>query len=158
MSLYLEVFILVAVALGGSGIVFGAAARYIGALSGPSISVASASIRQGPYSAVESITVAAASGGPVGTLVLSTSAAPETASYCYSVTDPYTGAALTSTCPSMATDPAVVSIPALAQGWSGVLIQLIVTGGEFTLGSAHQVTVTASDGAQATVDVQVVPA
>ncbi|MDG6986054.1 MAG: hypothetical protein JRM73_04830 [Nitrososphaerota archaeon] len=158
MSVYLEVFILIGVAIGGSAVVYGAASRYVGALSGPSVTVAAASIRQGSYSAVESVTVDGSADGQAGTLVISTSGAPTAASYCYSVMDPYTGAVSTSTCPSMSSDPATVSIPVPAQGWTGVLVQLIVTGGGFALGSGHLVTVTASEGAQATAEVQVVPA
>ena len=156
--MYLEAFLLIGVALGGSGLVFGAAATLLGSASGPSASIVSASIRQGPYSAVESVAVEDVGTQPLGALTVVTSGAPASALYCYSVEDPGSGALLASTCPSLSADPGTVNLPAgVGQGGS-VLVELVVTGWSFVVGSTHLVSVAASSGAQAAVEVQVAAA
>ncbi|MDG7010990.1 MAG: hypothetical protein JRN57_02600 [Nitrososphaerota archaeon] len=153
---YLEVFILIGVAVGGSGLVFGAAARYVGSGAGPSVSIVSATIRQGPYSAVESVTVSDTGTEPLGSLVITTSPAPPSAPYCYSVETPESGALISEACISQG-DPGSVLVLAGARSGGSVLLELVITGAAFAVGSDHQVSVTAAGGAQASTDVQVVP-
>jgi hypothetical protein len=152
------VFILVGIAVGGSGVVFGAATALLGGAPGPSVSIVSASIRQGPYSAVESVTVADAGTAPLGPFVISTSQAPGAGVYCYSVEDPSSRALLSSTCPATSADPGEVAVPASVPAGGSLLVELVITGGSFALGSDHQVSVTTSSGAGAAADVQVDPA
>lgn len=151
-------FILVGVAIGGSGLVLGAASSFLGAGSGPSVSIVAASIRVGGSTAVESVAVEGSGGAPLGSFVLATSQAPAAATYCYSVEDLRSGALLSTTCPAPSADPGRVSVPAVAGGGGSVLVELVISGGVFAAGSSHQVSVTAADGAQANVDVQAVPA
>ena len=158
MSGYIEVFILVAIALGGSGMVLGAAGALVGSASAPSVGVASAAIRQGPYTAVESVTVSDLGTGPLGAFTITTSQAPAAASYCYSVEDPAGGAVLSTTCPGYAVDPGTVVVTVAVKPGGSEVVELVITGGAFLLGSAHQISVTTSSGAQAAADVQVVPA
>ncbi|MDE1858457.1 MAG: hypothetical protein KGI26_05285 [Thaumarchaeota archaeon] len=157
-SIYLEVFLLIGIALGGAGLVFGAAATLVGSASGPSASIVSASIRQGPYSAVESVTVEDVGTQPLGALTVVTSGAPASGMYCYSVEDPGSGAVLASTCPSLMADPGTVTLSAGVGEGGSVLVELVVTGGSFAVGSTHLVSVTAASGAQADAEVQVAPA
>ena len=153
--MYLEVFLLIGVALGGAGLVFGGGAALLGSASGPSASIVSVSIRQGSYSAVESVTVEDVGTQPLGALTVVTSGAPPSALYCYSVEVPGSGALLASTCPSLSSDPGTVNLPAAAGEGGSVLVELVVTGGSFAVGSTHLVSVTASSGAQAAAEVQV---
>lgn len=122
------------------------------------MSIVSAVIRQGPYSAVETVTVAEAGTGTLGAFELTTSQAPASASYCYSVQDPQGGAPVATTCPAQEADPGTVEVAAGSVRGGSVEVELIVTGGGFALGSVHLVSVTASDGSQASAQVQVVPA
>ena len=157
-STYLEVFLLIGVAIGGSGLVLGAATRYLGSSSGPSVSIVSAAIRQGPYSAVESVAVAESGAGSLGAFNLTTSQAPESAPYCYSVDDPVSGEVLSSTCPGQAVGPGTIEIPPGSVRGGSVLVEVVVAGWAFAPGSSHLVSVTASDGSEASAEVEVVPA
>lgn len=158
MSGYLEVFILIGVALGGTGLVFGAATQLLGSASGSSVAIVSASIRQGAHSAVESIAVADTGTRPLGDLTITTSEAPAPSRYCFSAEDLARGVLLSSTCPAAAGDPGRVEVQADVGPGGSVLVELVITGGAFTLGSEHLIAVTASGGAQSGAYVQVVPA
>lgn len=151
-------FILVGIAVGGSGLVFGAAAALLGSGPSPSLSIVSASIRQGPYSAVERVTVADAGTASLGSFVITTSQAPASANYCYSVESPSSGALLYSSCPTASADPGTVALSTRIPPGGSLTVELVVTGGAFAIGSDHLVSVTTSSGAGATADAQVVPA
>ncbi|MCL5672575.1 MAG: hypothetical protein JRN13_03115 [Nitrososphaerota archaeon] len=155
---FLEVFILIAVAMGGAALVMEAALGYFAAMGGGSVSVAGASIRQGPYSAVETVLVTDTSGTALGSFVVSTSGAPSSAGYCYSVYDPSDQGLLASACPAAGSDPASVRVATPLGSGAAVLVEVVVSGDPFAIGSSHLVTVTAADGAQQAVEVEVVPA
>jgi hypothetical protein len=155
---YLEVFILVAIAVGGSGLVLGVAMRYVGGDGGPAVSIVSAQIRQGAEGALETVAVDDTGGGALGTLVISTSDPPPGAGYCYSVLAPASGTVLSTDCPGSSPFDGEVAVPASVGPGGSLVVELVVTGGRFAVGSAHQVTVTSSGGAQAAAEALVVPA
>lgn len=158
MAGYVEVFILVAIAIGGSGLVFSAALSLLGSGTGPGVGIVSAAIRQGPSGAVETVTVADLGAEPLGAFVVSTSGAPAAATYCYSVEDAGGGALISTTCPAASVDPASVDVAASVPAGGAVDVQFVITGASFAQGSGHQITVTAAGGAQASAFAQVAPA
>lgn len=156
-SAYLEVFLLIGVATAGSGIVFGAAAGFFGSLGSPTLSIAAVSIRQGPYAAVESVTVVGSGQGSLGNLVITTSGVPSSSTFCYSILDPVSRSALSSTCPTLQPNPGTLSVSPPSGAGISVLVELVIVGNIFTPGSSHLVTVTSSGGAQQSSAAQVVP-
>ena len=154
-STYVEVFVLGAIAGGGSAVVFSAASAYAGLLRGPSVSILGASITQGPYLALERVTVYNSGQVPLSSFTVSTSQAPDSASVCYLLLDPRTMTSVGATCPSMANDPGVVAVAHPLPSASALLVELMLTGGSFRIGATSTVTVTTSAGAQATQNVVV---
>jgi hypothetical protein len=155
---YLEVFILIGVAVAGTAVVFGAAQKYSATLEGPSISISEASIRQGTYVALETLAVYNSGEVPASSFYVSTPQAPSSASYCYAVLNPATMIPVASTCPSMSANPTSVEIPCSLPPGGALLVEIAIAGADFAVGSSSAVTVTTSAGAQATVSVQPVPA
>jgi hypothetical protein len=156
-STFLETFILIGIAAGGSGVAMGAALRYFGSLGGGSISIVGASIRQGAFSAVESVTLVYSGETPAASFTLSTSQAPSSASFCLSLFDPANETVLTDSCPSWQTDPGTVEVTTPLVPGDEVTIQLVITGGVFAVGSSHTVAITAEDGSQQIEQVMVTP-
>jgi hypothetical protein len=156
-SNFLEVFILIGVALGGSGIVLGVGLAYA-SLPNASFSITGLSISQGSYSTIETMTILDSGETQLGPFTLITQGAPVTSTYCYSVLNPASRALISSTCPSMAEDPGSVRIAVTISPGQGITLELLIEGEGFILGSSHMVTVTASSGAQQGAEVQVLPA
>jgi hypothetical protein len=157
-STYIEVFVLIGIAAGGSAAVLSAVLPYSSALQGPSVNIEDTSLRQGAYIAIESLTVYNSGQTAMSSFVLSTSQAPVLAPYCYTTYNTATGAELTSTCPATAGNPGSVSVgyPVPPGGSVGVVVTIM--GQAFTVGEGCAVTVTTSAGAQQTAEVQVAPA
>ncbi len=155
---YLEVFILIGLALGGSGIVLGAAVRYSSSLQGASVAVSDAGISQGVHFAFERLTVSNTGQTPITSLTVSTPMAPPSASYCYTLTDPSTLRASSTTCPRMATNPGTVAIPCVIPSGGALRVTLQIAGSVFAIGSSTQVIVVTSAGSSATAEAQVLPA
>jgi hypothetical protein len=156
-STFLEVFILIGVALGGSALVLSASTGYIAGLRGPSISIAAASIRQGSESAVEAVELSNTGTSAARSFVIATSQVSDAATFCYSLLGS-ANETMETTCPSMQQGPASVDITYSLQSGSTVEVELLVLGDQFAIGSTHLVTVTASSGAQQSYDAEVVPA
>jgi hypothetical protein len=154
---YIEVFVLVGVAIAATALAFGAMTPYASSLQGAGVTISSASIRQGTYVALETLTVYNSGSVASSALTVTTTPSPSAASYCYTLVDPSTKAILYSSCPSGSTNPGSVAIAWQMPPGKGLLIELTITG-SFTIGSAPFVTVTTSAGSQATLSVQVVPA
>ncbi len=155
---YLEVFLLIGVAVGGTGLVFGAVSTYSSQLQGPSVSVSGATARQGIYMALETLTVYNSGDVPFSSFTISTSGVSDSASYCYTLLNPTTRTVVYSSCAALLANPASVVVSSALQPGNGLLVEITVTGAAFAVGSGIAVTVTSSSGAQATVGVQVVPA
>ncbi len=156
-SNYLEAFLLIGVATAGSGLVLGAAMGFASSSAGPSVSIGSATIRQGTYVAVERVTVYNTGQAPMVSFTMTTAQAPSTASYCYSLLNPVSSVTISSTCPTLVSNPSSISVPAQIPPGGAVVVEALVSGGSFALGVPCQVTVTSSNGAQASALAQVVP-
>lgn len=155
---YIEVFVLVGVALGGSAVVYGATSVYGSSLRSAAVSIVSASVSQGSYLAVERIALFNDGQVTSASMTISTPQAPQAATYCYSVASPSTMAVISSTCPSSTPDPRSVTIAYALPPGGSVLVEVFVQGARFNIGSSLIVIVTTSSGAQDSAGVQVLPA
>ncbi len=155
---YLEAFILIGVALGGSGIVLGAATRMSSSMQGASVTVSDARIVQGTHFAFEKLTFSNTGQAPVTSFTVSTLAAPASASYCYTLTDPATLQVISTTCPVMTANPRTVAISRTVPPGGALLVTLQLVGSVFSIGSSSQVIVLASAGSSAAVEAPVLPA
>lgn len=156
-STYIEVFLLIALAAGGSGLVFGAGLGVASSAGGPGVSLADATIRQGEYVAVERVAIYNTGKAPFS-FALSTTRVSSSATYCYTLYDPSGAAVVATTCPGAAPDAATVDIPTSLVPGKGVLLALTISGRAFALGSECDLTVTTSAGAQGSVAATVLPA
>jgi hypothetical protein len=156
-SNFLEVFILIGVALGGSAIVLGVGLSYT-SLANASFSITGLSIRQGSYSTIETLSILDSGETQLGPFTVTTQDAPITSTYCYSTLNPSSRATISSTCPTMTEDPGSLKIAATISPGQGIVLELVILGEGFVLGTSHMVTVTASAGVQQGAEVQVVPA
>lgn len=137
--------------------VFGAGLGMTSSVQGPALSISDPVIRQGGYIATERVLVYN-EGNAAFSFTLTTGGVSPSASYCYTLFDPTGGSTLSSTCPNMATDPVAVAIsPALSPG-KGYLLEMAILGQAFGLNTVSRLTVTASTGAQQSVDVEVMTA
>ena len=157
-STYLEVFILIGVALGGSAIVADAAWTYSGSAQGPSLQVSGAAISQGTGAAVEKLTLYDSGNSQISGIALSTTGVSSSAQFCYSVLDPVKQSVLASTCPTLSSNPTSVSLQITIQPGGSAVIELLVTGTPFTIGSSYTVTVSTSQGLVQTMGVKALPA
>ena len=155
---YLATFVLIGVAAGGSVLVYGAATSLASSAGGPSVGLFGGSVMQGAYFATETIGVSNSGDSPITDFTISTPQGPQGAEYCYVLLDPGSLAREGGSCPSMASGPGSVSIQYSLQPGASLLVEILVAGEGFTLGSTLQVTVTASSGGGATAALQVVPA
>jgi hypothetical protein len=155
-SVYIEVFILIAIAMVGSGIVYSAVTRYENAATGPAISVSDATIRQGANQAVERVVLANTGTVAFSSLTLTNLGAPTGATYCLSQLNPSTGSLISSSCPA-GLNPSVITLPTSLGPGQAVLVSVTVYGGMFTIGAAYTLIVS-SGGAQASMQVLAVPA
>ena len=145
-STYLEVFLLIGVAVGGAGIVLGAGLDAVAPAHGGGVSVGDPSIRQGAYAAVESVVVYNTGDAPF-TFVLSTTGVSAAAPYCFSLSDPSDGAVTYASCPA-GSNPGAVVVPSEVAPGEGVLLEITVTGAAFTTGTESTITATTSAGAE----------
>jgi hypothetical protein len=158
-STYLEVFLLISIALGASLAVFGTLQSYSSQVSEPSLSISYPSIRQGSGVALESVTISNTGPTAISGITVLNPEAPASASYCYSLWDPLNQSTISSTCKTLRQNPTSISLPqSLAPGASEVFELTVMGAGEFTIGASYSVTVATSSAAQETVDIVVVPA
>jgi len=157
-STYLELFLLIGIAVGGSGMVLDASLSLVSPSQGASVDILGASVRQGAYAAFESITVSDVGQKPIISMTVSTQPVSATAIYCYSVVNPTSMAVLKSTCPAMTSGPGSVGVTSGVAPGQSVLLQLVIIGQAFALGSSSTITVTGADGSQGSTIVEVVPA
>jgi hypothetical protein len=139
---YLQTFILIAVALGGSLLAYREVSAYADSAGGPTIQVWGASLRQGAGAAIERLTVSnsGTSEFPFVT-VLNPDFAP-LASYCYTVVSA-TGTDETGTCPSMEVNPTSIRVEANLTSGTTVVVTIIIEGGFVSQGRAYALLVTA---------------
>lgn len=154
-STYLETFILVGVAAGCSGVVMGTALHLFGSFGAESISLVGVSIRQGTYTAVESVTLVGSGSSSIPTFFLSTSEAPSSEPYCLLLVDPANDVVLSDSCEGHQTNPGTVEVVSPVGSGDELTVQLVIMGEAFVVGSSHTVTITAEDGSQQSVQVLV---
>ena len=157
-SSYVEAFVLIGIAAGGSALVLSAALPFASSLGGPSVAVQDEGIRQGAYLAIESLTVLNVGRAPITSFVVSTSQVSSSASYCYSIYDLATGARSAGTCPATAKNPGSVAIDYPVQPGEATGVAITIIGSVFEIGSTYTIAVTTSAGGQEAVDVLVAPA
>lgn len=158
MSDYLATFILIAVAVAGSALVYGAASSLASSAGGPSVAVYDGTVRQGAYFATESLAVSNLGRSSFSNFTITTLPGPAGGAYCYSLVDPKSLDPEGTTCPEMVPGPGTVEVPYPLPPGGSVLVDIYVTGGTFTVGAGLQATVTTSTGAEGTTGLQVVPA
>jgi len=155
-STYLETFLLVAVAAGGSAAVFSAMAGYVGTSRGAEFAVTGAEMRQGTYAALERISIANTGTASLGSFTL-TSTIPPSAQYCANlVYEPGGGTVGFAPPPpacgqGAAADPASITIvpsEAVASGETVVLSVVIYSSSEFQAGTEYSMVVSASGAAE----------
>ena len=157
-AVYLEVFILVGVALLGSALVFAAVSKYASGEEGASVSVSDLTIRQGAGAAVERMVVSNTGTVPISKLEVDTSGIAAGSQFCYTVS--YTGdmETVSSTCPELSPMPSPVSLSASLPPGQSVVAEFTIQGGAFATGTTSDVVVIAANGAQASLSALVVPA
>lgn len=150
---YIEAFTLIGIAVGGSAIVYSSMAGYAGSAGGASVGVSGVSLIQGPYFALEKLTIANTGSSAFGSFTVSTSISASP-SYCVTLAEDTASVGFSSPpapCGSGTTaDPSSIPISLaapLAPGCAVVVSAVIYSGREFAVGGQYVVTVTTSAGA-----------
>jgi len=143
---YLQTFILVAVALGGSLLAYREVSAFASSAGGPAIQVLDSSLRQGAGVTIERLTVSdsGTTGFPFFT-VLNPSLVPGE-SYCYTVAS-IAGSLEGGTCPSMDGNPTTIRVGANLTSGSTAVVTVIIEGGTVLQGRAYSVVVIAPGAA-----------
>ena len=139
---YLQTFILIAVALGGSLLAYREVSAYANSAGGPAIQVWEASLRQGAGVAIERLIVSNSGNSefPFVT-VLNPDLAPG-ATYCYTVAS-VSGTQEGGTCPSMDGNPTSVRVAASLMPGSSFVVAVFIEGSVLLQGGVYSVLVTA---------------
>jgi hypothetical protein len=139
---YLQTFILIAVALGGSLVAYREVSAYASSAGGPAIQVSGVSLRQGAGVTIERLTISN-SGTSVFHFIniLNPNLAPG-ARYCYTVAS-ISGEAQGGTCPSMNPNPTSVEIDSNLTSGSTIVITIILEGSGVSQGRAYPLLVMA---------------
>jgi hypothetical protein len=139
-------------------LVLGAATRYASSLQGPAVALTDVSLAQGAYFALERLTVSNEGESSFPSFSVTTSDAPTSAFYCYTLTDPSTLMVVASTCPLLAANPRTLAVSHGLTPGSSVTVTLQMPGTVFTVGSLVLVTVLTPAGASASLQANVLPA
>ena len=155
-STYLETFILIAVAAGGAAAVFSAAGGYISSAGGASIAVSGLEVRQGPYLAVERVSLTNTGSLRVASFTVTTGDS-SAAQYCATLVDESSGSPVAFSAPPAAcgsgtsANPASVTITPsrpISQGDSVAITLLVSSADQFQPGVDYNVVVSASGAAE----------
>ena len=161
-STYLEVFILIGVAIGGSALVYATTTKYQPVAQGPGVTVSQASIRQGSNQAVERMVMANTGTFSFSSFTISTvgtTGGIPNAQFYVTLTDVATSASITPSPASGTTgDSSVTETVTSSPGQSILASITIVSGSEFTIGQSYTVIVSTSGAAQASIQVVAIPA
>ncbi len=155
-SVYLEVFLLIALASGGTALVIAALGNYGALAQGPGLSLSDPSLRQGNSVALERFTLMNTGAVPLTSFTVVTRGIPP-AQYFVTLADPSTGTPVTPST-SSGTAPSTFSESVTVPPGGALTVSLsILNGAEFQVGGRYTVLVNSPQGAQAQVEVQVVP-
>ncbi len=158
MAVFLEVFILIGVALLGSALVYAAVSKYASATEGAGVSVSDLTVSQGSGVAFERLVVSNTGTAPAPEMLVETSGLAQGVGLCYSVSTAGALELLASTCPSFAAMPATVTVPVPLSPGQSVVVEFTIEGEAFRVGSQCQVVVSTANGAQASLIAEVLPA
>lgn len=148
-STYVEVFILMAIVLGGSALVYAAAMGLaFSSQAGASVQITGAAIKQGEAVAVETVTIANTGTVSINSMTLDTAGAASSASFYLSLLSPSTASTISSGC-GAGTNPASVSMCFSLPAGQSVIATLTIEAQLFTVGARYTVSVSASPPAQA---------
>jgi len=161
-STYIEVFILIGVAMAGSALVYAAIINYQLAVQGPEITISQASIRQGVNEAIERIVIANTGTVTLNSFTISTagtSGGIPNAQFYVALTNVATGASITPSPGSGNTgDNSITETAAISPGQSILVSITFVSSSEFTIGQTYTVIIDAPGSALASIQVVAIPA
>jgi hypothetical protein len=158
-STYLQTFILVAIALGGSVAVYRTVSGYEASASAPSLAITSGTISQGAGVGIETVAVANTGPEAVGNLTIVNEGLSQGASYCFIAFSASTRTVVSSSCPGSSTDPTEVRTGLLISPGATMIVEVTVMGKDaFVPGSAYTVVAVAQGGAQASSSIVAVSA
>jgi hypothetical protein len=155
-STYIETFILIGIAVGGSAIVYSALGGYATSAGGPSVAVPNIILSQGSGAAVEKLVIANSGTASFSSFTISTTGVSSSLQYCAVLSDA-TGRPLGFSSPppacgsGTATNPSYVSInpsSAIPPGQTVILSLVVLSSGEFAVGSSYSVTVSTGPALQ----------
>lgn len=146
---YLQTFVLIAVAIGGSSVAYRVVSAYAYSVGGPLITVLNGSLQQDSGVAVERLTVSDSGQTSFPYFLVLNPGLRDGGSFCYSVTSP-AGSIVTQTCPLMDSDPTSIMVNSSLTPGSTVVVAIVLKGaGVFTPGDSYPYFVTAPDAAEA---------
>lgn len=152
-STYVEVFILMAIVLAGSALVYAAATGLASSSeSGASVQITGGSIRQGEGVAVETVTIANIGTATISSMTLTTAGVASAGTFFLSLASPSTGSTLTSGC-GAGTNPASVAMCFALPAGQSVVATLTIEAQLFTVGARYTVSLSASPPALAVAQV-----
>jgi len=139
---YLQTFILIAVALGGSLLAYREVSGYASSAGGPTIQVWEASLRQGAGLTIERLVVSNSgnSGSPFVTVLNPDLAAGAT--YCYTAAS-MAGTQEAGTCPSMDVNPTSIRVAAGLTPGNSLVVTVFIEGAAVHQGGVYPLLVTA---------------
>jgi hypothetical protein len=157
-STYIEVFILMAIALAGSALVYVAATSLASSSQGgAAVQISGAAIKQGSGVAVEMMAIANTGTVTITSLTLATAGISSSATFYLSLLNPSTGSPVSSGC-GAGTNPASVPVCYYLLPGQSVIATVTIDANLFTVGARYTVSVSASPAAQAAAPVVAVPA
>jgi hypothetical protein len=164
-STYIETFILIGIAIGGSAIVYSAMGGYAASAGGPSVAVSNVALSQSSDVAVEKVTISNAGTTSFAWFTVRTAGVSSSLSYCAELSDS-TGKPIGFSSPppacgsGTATNPGSITITpttAIPPGQAVILTVVVSYPSEFTIGASYSVTVSTSAGALQVVAAAAVP-
>jgi hypothetical protein len=156
-STYVETFILLAVAIAGSSMVYAATSNYTTAAQGPAVAVSDCIIKQGSNVAIERMVLANTGTITFSSFTILTSGIPSNQFYI-TLTNAANGAPIAASPPSGTTPASITEAVSIPPGQSVLVSITIVSPNEFTLGTRYSIIVNTSPAAQQQVLVLPVPA
>src|SRR5271157_3525070 len=154
---YLQTFILIAVALGGSLLAFREVSAYANSSGGPSVQIWDASLRQGAGIAIERLTVSNSGTTVFPYIVVLNPHLNTGVGYCYTVAS-VAGRVVAGTCPTMVADPTSIRVASNLTSGSTVVVTIILQGsGVVSEGTAYPVLVVAPGGVASSEQVVAAP-
>ncbi len=163
--MYIETFILIGIAVGGSAIVYSAMGGYASSAGGPSVAISDAVLWQGSSTAIERMVVTNTGTTSFASFTVVTARVSSTPSYCITLQSssgmPVSFASPPSLCGSGTTgNPGSVTLSpsnAIPPGQSVILTLVIYSSNEVSIGTGYTITLATSGGAQQEIVATAIP-